>query len=142
MHCANEKQHEEATKTIAKLLPDNIDFYRTQIVAQAPAQRRSPSLPASALISHAAGGNTPIPTETKQAIYGSVSTADIAATIRAVLAENAEGSRIVLGPEDITFAIETEEKDRVKHLGTFDVDIRVKGAAEAVRRKVTVHAQE
>lgn len=142
MHSANEEQHEEATKTIAKLLPDNIDFYRTLIVAQAPVQKRSPSLPASALISHAAGGNKPIPTETKQAIYGSVSTADIAATIRAVLAEDAEGSRIVLGPEDIKFAIETEEKDRVKHIGTFDVDIRVKGAPEAVRRTITVRAQE
>lgn len=138
----NEKQHEQATKTIAKLLPDNIDFYRTPIVAQAPVQRRSPSLPASAQISHAAGGNKPKPTDTKQAIYGSVSTADIAANIRAVLAEDAEGSRIVLGPEDITFVTETEEKDRVKHLGTFEVDVRVKGAPEAVRRRITVHAQE
>jgi hypothetical protein len=90
----------------------------------------------------AAGGNQQVPAETKKAIYGSVSTADIASTIRAVLAEDAEGSRIVLGPEDITFAMETEEKDRVKHLGTFEVDIRVKGAPEAVRRKITVNAQE
>lgn len=75
-------------------------------------------------------------------IFGSVSTSDIASSIRAILAEDSEGSRLVLGPEDITFAVETEEKDRVKNLGTYEVHIRVKEGGEVVRRTVTVKAQE
>jgi hypothetical protein len=47
-----------------------------------------------------------------------------------------------LTPEDIDFISEGEERDRVKHLGTFEVDIRVKGATAAVRRTITVKAQE
>lgn len=136
-------QHEKATATIAKLLPKNIDFFRTPIVVDAaPTQKRSPSLPATSAISEAAGGNQPAVVDTKKSIYGSVSTSDIASSIRAILTEDSEGSRIVLGPEDITFAVEVEDKDRVKHLGTFEVDIRVKGSPSAVRRTIRVNSQE
>jgi ribosomal protein L9 len=75
-------------------------------------------------------------------IFGSVSTYDIATKIRTILARDTTGSRIVLGPEDITFAVESEESDRVKNLGTYEVHIKVKGADEAVRRTITVNAQE
>ncbi len=80
--------------------------------------------------------------EGKKAIFGSVSTADIAASIRGLLAEDAEGSRIVLGPEDISFAIATEESDRVKHLGQFDIDIKLKGSSKFVRRAINVVAED
>lgn len=142
MHRTNRDQHDKATATIAKLLPKNIDFHRTPIAAPAPPQRRSPSLPATSVLSEAAGGSQPKDAETKKVIYGSVSTSDIASSIKAILTEDNDGSRILLGPEDITFAVETEEKGRVKHLGTFEVDIRVKGAPNAVRRTITVKAQE
>ena len=80
-----------------------------------------------------------------EAIYGSVSTADIATSIKAVLAETKDGPRVVLAAEDITIqrmqGIDIGvEADRIKALGNFDVDIRVKGGT-AVRRIVSVQAQ-
>lgn len=136
-------KHDQATEKISKLLPGNIDFFRTPINANTtPVQKRSPSLPASAQLSEAAGGNKQAPAEDSKAIYGSVSTSDIAASIRAMLTEDPDAARIVLGPEDISFAVATEESDRVKRLGTFEVDIKVKGSPKAVRRKITVNAQQ
>lgn len=80
------------------------------------------------------------------AIYGSVSTADIAASIKAVLAMDEEGARVVLGPEDVTIVNSKQEEhgaeaDRIKALGVFDIEVRVKGG-EAVRRTVSVQPQE
>lgn len=70
-----------------------------------------------------------------------MSTADIAANIKALLAEDKDGSRVVLLPEDISFVEVLEEKDRVKHLGIFEIDITLKGAADVVRRAIKVTAQ-
>ena len=80
------------------------------------------------------------------AIYGSVSTADIAESIKAILAESEEGVRVVLSAEDIRIITDEgpapgAEADRIKALGDFDVDIQVKGG-EAVRRFLIVKAQE
>jgi len=80
------------------------------------------------------------------AIYGSVSTQDIASAIKAVLASDGEGIRVVVGAEDVTFVqrAETEgtgDTDRVKSLGEFEVSINVKGGS-TVTRTVKVHAQE
>ncbi|OBU01630.1 hypothetical protein VE01_00358 [Pseudogymnoascus verrucosus] len=135
---------EQAAATIAKLIPKNIDFYRSAIVPAAPAPKRSPSLPASSVLSEEAIGvkPEPAPLDPNASIFGSVSTSDIASSIRAILAEDKEGSRLVLGPEDITFAVETEEKGRVKNLGTYEVHIKIKGGEQAVRRTVTVKPQE
>ena len=80
------------------------------------------------------------------AIYGSVSTADIVESVKAVLAETEEGARVVLSAEDITIVTDEgpapgAEADRLKALGEFEVDIRVKGG-ELVRRFISVKAQE
>ena len=79
-------------------------------------------------------------------IYGSVSTADVSEAVKAVLAPHQEGARVVLVAEDITITGEGGEGSgiepgRIKALGTFTVDIRVKGG-ESVRRTIIVKAQE
>ena len=79
-------------------------------------------------------------------IYGSVSTADVSEAVKAILAQHEEGARVVLGSEDNTISGESEEGSgiepgRIKALGTFTVDIRVKGG-EPVRRTIIVKAQE
>ena len=121
-----------------KLIPQTIEFARAPIEApETPAQERSPSLrPLSAASTPGAAT-----VEGKKAIFGSVSTSDIAASIKELLAQDAEGSRIVLGPEDISFAIVTEESDRVKHLGQFEIDIQIKGSPKALRRTINVVAE-
>jgi hypothetical protein len=75
-------------------------------------------------------------------IYGSVSTSDIAANLKAILAEDEASSRVVLSAEDIQFVQETDDKDRVKHLGVFEIEIRVEGATDSVRRTIKVNAQD
>ena len=94
----------------------------------------------------------PKPTKPQLAtIFGSVSTADVAESIKAVLAETREGARVVIGPEDITIIqredMEKErqergiEGDRLKALGEFQVEVKVKGG-DPVLKTVSVRAQE
>ncbi|KAI9813721.1 MAG: hypothetical protein M1832_006094 [Thelocarpon impressellum] len=111
------------TQLLTTLLPDRLDFYRKPIGSSS-----SPSEPAS----------------TGTAIYGSVSTADILASVRALLAADAEGKRVVLSPEDISFATaEGRGGDRVKTVGAFDIALTIPGAPteQALRRRVVVHAE-
>jgi ribosomal protein L9 len=125
------------------LLPLNIDFYRPPIVSTQPTpQRHSPSIPSTSAVSVAAQEAARPKASQKTSIYGSVTTADIAENIRAVLVEDNVGARVVLTSEDITFVEEGEEKDRVKHLGVFEIDIRIKGAADNIRRTIKVNAQD
>jgi hypothetical protein len=105
-------------------------------------QRLSPSIPATSAVSVAAKEAAGLKSPQKTSIYGSVTTADVADNVRAILAEDDLGARVVLTPEDITFVEEGEEKDRVKHLGVFEIDIRIKGAIESIRRTIRVNAQE
>jgi ribosomal protein L9 len=137
-------QPERALKFLTLLTPANLDFYRTPIATPAPPpQRISPSIPASSAISAAAQAlqGTKEASTTKAGIYGSVTTADIAANLKAILAEDESGSKISFSAEDIAFVEETEEKDRVKHLGVFEIDIQLKGAPDVIRRTIKVNPQ-
>ncbi len=125
------------------LIPPNLDFYGTPItVADLPQKRISPSIRFNSVISAAAAEVKELEKTTKSGIYGSVSTADIAANLKAILAEDEDGMRVVLSPENISFVAETSEKDRVKHLGIFEVEIRVDGAPDAIRRTIRVNARD
>jgi hypothetical protein len=130
-------------KIVSKLLPQNINFYRAPIASTPPApQRHSPSIPAASAIS-AAAQEVARPNGPQEVnIYGSVTITDIAENLKAILAEDSEGRCVVLTPDDIVFISKGEEVDRVKHLGTFEIDIKVKGATSAVRRTITIKAQE
>ncbi|TGO84727.1 hypothetical protein BPOR_0473g00110 [Botrytis porri] len=133
---------ERSTAILSDLIPPYIDFFETAItVAPLPVKKVSPSLASSSSISAAASKNS-IGKPERVPIYGSVSTADIAAKMKTILSQDSEGKRVVFGPEDIKFVQETEEKDRVKHLGIFEVDIQLKGAPEAVRRSIKINAQD
>jgi hypothetical protein len=73
-------------------------------------------------------------------LIGSVSTADIAANLKAILWEDVDGARVVLSPEDISFVEQLDDRDRVKHLGLYTIDIRL-SPTETVRRTIQVKAQ-
>ncbi len=47
----------------------------------------------------------------------------------------------MISPAEISFVQETEDKDRVKQLGVFEIEIRLNGAADSVRRTIKVNAQ-
>ena len=136
-------QPEQAASIVAKVIPANIEFYRTPMPPQTPPKKISPSLASSSALSAAAENAKR--DSMKMAIYGSVSTADILATMKAILCEDTEGSLVILTPENISFAHETapEDNDRVKHLGSFTIEIRLgPSEAERVRRSITVRAQQ
>lgn len=65
-----------------------------------------------------------------KAIFGSVSTADVLASIKTALTSDPEAIRIPLEARSIRFI--GEETDRVKQLGEFEVEIAVPGASELV----------
>ena len=131
---------------MAALLPPNLDFHRALIpAAPTPAPKRiSPSLSRQSTISAAAAASAGIDTKQpdKKSFFGSVSTADIAGNIKAILAEDKEGKRVVFAPEDISFVVESEDKDRVKHFGVYEIDIKIKGAPDSIRRTIQIREQE
>lgn len=112
-----------------------MDFYRTLITPVKAAPKVSSSVAAKAVISITKGKKAE-PTS----IEGSVSTTDIAVNFMATLAQAKEGQQIKLWPEDIVFVNEKEGK-AIEHLGSFEVDIKIKGATKAIRRTINVKAQ-
>jgi hypothetical protein len=74
------------------------------------------------------------------AIYGSVSTADVVQTIRGALAHNDEASRVILNEADVQFLSGHEEDDasRVKQLGVFKIQIQLPGSAESILRNIRI----
>ena len=131
---------------MAAVIPPEMIFYRTPIAAQEPdALPKSPKLVRSPNIKTIL---QPLarPDAKITRIYGSVSTVDISDHVKSILTKHEEGVRIVLGPEDVLIAEEGEddngiEPGRIKALGQFSVDIRVKGG-EAIKRTVIVKVQE
>lgn len=108
---------------LSDTIPSFVNFYRTPIVASETAKPSSSTEPA-------ASSNN---------IYGSVSTADVATNLKALLASTVVAGKIVLAEDDITFtSIGDAQSDRVKQLGTFNIEIKVKGYNEAIRRQVRV----
>jgi len=104
---------------LGRLLPPRLDFSREVIDSGSKDQDTS---------SASAGS---------QALFGSVSAADVAAIIRQNLSQNLEASMISVAEEDVRF-VGVKESDRVKHIGEYQIEVRVKGSDEAVKRAVRV----
>lgn len=150
---------QRASEIIEASLPPSLIFYRTPISAPEPEApiHQPPSRSRRATSSAAAeleAASVPLPKPSQPqliTIFGSVSTADMADSIKAVLAEKSGGARVVIGAEDIAIVQDEDDElghqdkgiegDRLKALGDFQVAIRVKGG-EAVVRTVSVKAQE
>lgn len=133
-------------------LPSHMIFYRSPIIDPEPEIPESPTpkraaSPAAAVLDAASEPLKP-PKPPLATIYGSVSTADVVESMRAMLSRTEEGARVVLAAEDIKIlvpdGVEPQdigiEGDRLKALGEFQVEARVKGG-EAVVRTVSVRAQ-
>ena len=153
------RQSQRATEIMESLLPSHLIFYRTPISTPEedtpelpPSRPRRAASPTAAELD-AASESLPKPPKPQLAtIFGSVSTADVADSFKAVLDQTEEGSRIVLGAEDIRFLEKEQHKDsesqetgiegdRIKALGDFQVEARVKGG-DTVKRRVSVRAQD
>ena len=143
----------KATQLIETYVPEHLEFYRPVIsTSDTEAAESSPLRRNSSAAVDLAEGSEPLPKPQSIAIYGSVSTADIVAKIKALMtlkgdsAESVEAARVVLSPEDIRIEREDglqvgEERDRIKTLGNFTIYILVKGG-EVVQRILKVKALE
>ena len=99
-----------------------MDFHRTPIAQGAPLSEKLDG-----------------PPDPPKEIFGSVSSNDVAQTIKNLLAVDPRASRIPIQADDISFDTDqAEEGRRVKQLGTFDISIRVDD--QAVKRTVRVMA--
>ncbi|KAL8667342.1 MAG: hypothetical protein Q9168_007291 [Polycauliona sp. 1 TL-2023] len=136
------------SEIIEAQVPSEIIFYRVPIAVPEP--EPAPPKPLGNSI-NAIGGDVPDPKPpvsepTVTRIFGSVSSADIVDSIKAVLGESAEGARVVLVPEDIKIDEPANEDlgieaDRLKALGQYKIEIRVKGV-DSIRRQAIIRAQE
>lgn len=123
-------------------VPNTIDFYRQRIEHEKePKERYGASGAADILTAAAMGSKAKAHAD---AIYGSVSTADLVSTIRGALAHNDEAARVILNEADVTFVTGHEEGDasRVKQLGVFKVEIQIPGSAEPLVRNIRIRAKE
>jgi ribosomal protein L9 len=133
----NWNQPQRSLDLLAVLLPSKLEFFRP--VIEVTEQEQNKNLPKEITdILHQSGVAGPV------AIYGSVSTTDIANNIKDYVAYNDEASRVTLSDNDIRFVglSELEETTRVKHLGEYEIEISIKGTEGRVKRKVLVIAQE
>lgn len=133
-------QPEDLVNVLDQLLPTHIDFYRTPITLPQSAETTSSSVPATSDAPFPAKDGPDSSSTQPISIYGSVSTSDIVANVRALLVEDPRGAAVVLEAGDVHFVEKTEE-NLVRHLGTFEVEIKLKGAMTPVRRIIRVNVQ-
>lgn len=140
-----------AFERLAQFLPPHFDFYRVPIsdTFDPPGSPGSPGMSdertASPNVadaqSHALQSNS---LQSSTSIYGSVGTMDIAIAIKALLAESDLAGTVVIEANQIRFVrkqTEGGDVDRVKMLGEYEIEVKVKGHGEAMRRKVRVLAE-
>jgi len=138
---ANKKQPQRSMELLDTFVPPTIDFYRQRIEQESqPRSRMGASGAADILTAVAMSKAKSAP----DAIYGSVSSADLVSTIRGALAHNDEAARVILNEADVKFLSGHEEGDpsRVKQLGTFKAEIRLPGTQEALVRNIRIRAKE
>lgn len=143
-------QPQDASKLMSSVLPEDLVFYRIPIPNQEREMSDGESQPPQSREHSSDTGLTPDLVNKRQAhpvpIYGSVSTTDIAEQVKSILCETEEGARLVLGAEDIIILNDgggevNEEAGRLKGLGDFPIEIRVKNG-DAVRKTVRVIARD
>ncbi|KAF1978609.1 hypothetical protein BU23DRAFT_550025 [Bimuria novae-zelandiae CBS 107.79] len=133
---------ERSMELIDTFVPPTIDFARQVIEQDEVETKRYGASNAADILNAAMSASKPKPAE--NAIYGSVSIADVVTTIKSALAHNDEAARVILNEDDVSFVTghEADDASRVKQLGTFKVEIKLPGAEEPLTRQVRVRAKE
>ncbi|KAH7400663.1 hypothetical protein DE146DRAFT_653595 [Phaeosphaeria sp. MPI-PUGE-AT-0046c] len=129
---------ERSAELIDTFVPNTIDFYRQRIEQDSQSRQQVGASGAADVLTAAAMASRP--KASVNAIYGSVSTAEIVQTIRGALAHNDEAARVILNEADVAFVTghEGEDTSRVKQLGVFQIGIRVPGTEEPLVRNIRV----
>jgi hypothetical protein len=142
---------ERSIQLLDIFVPKTLDFYRQPIPEETKEPEQEPVEDAfgrgaaAELFAARQKRDEKIKAKEPAGIYGSVSTHDILAAVRAAMENNDESARVLITEADLKFVnagSEVEEAGRVKHVGSFSVEIMIKGAEAGLRRTVRVHAQE
>ncbi|THW51962.1 hypothetical protein D6D21_01226 [Aureobasidium pullulans] len=140
-----------STELLAMLLPPVMEFRRrahaptvpTTPETPAPVKRERPFSSAAAdLLAAQTAAPSKASSSSATSIYGAIYPADVVSRITHILSENQEASRIVLGTDDVKFvnllSQEAADADKIRHLGDFKIEVRVKGGEVPVERLVRV----
>lgn len=141
---------ERSMELVELFVPPRLEFYRQPIVEEKepekPAPERTQYGGAAGDLLAARTPQTAKSKEKPQAIYGSVSAHDVLVAMRAVMAGNDEAARVILQESDIQLIdlqqAEGSEAGRLKHIGDFVMEIKVKGVEKAIQRTVRINPQE
>ena len=141
---------ERSIQLLDIFVPKTLDFYRQPIAEETkpesePVEDAFGRGAAAELFAARQKRDEKLKAKEPTGIYGSVSTQDVLAAVRAAMENNDESARVLITEADIKFVnagTEVEEAGRVKHVGSFSVEIMIKGAEAGLRRTVRVHAQE
>lgn len=140
MKRSNVEQPEAAFKALSAAIPPRLDFYRAVISSSETSQESERDEAKAAQ----ASGNT-VESKLPTNIYGSVSSTDVVTAVRAILQQMNLAGSIVLEDSDIKFVragTGEDAADRVKQIGEYVAEIKVKGHDEAISRKVRVLAED
>ena len=141
---------ERSSELVEIFVPPRLEFYRQPILEdkkpETPdAEQKKPQFKGAAgdlLAARASKAEAEKEKARLQAIYGSVSTQDVLNAVRAVMANNDEAARVVLHESDIQFVglpdVEDSEAGKLKHIGEFTMEIKVKGFDKVVKKAVKI----
>ncbi|KAI9716068.1 MAG: hypothetical protein M1828_000479 [Chrysothrix sp. TS-e1954] len=137
---------DRAFKLLDETLPPTIEFHRRPIEPLETRRRRDSQDSDVREAQTIAPSSEVSPRQVADNIYGSVTISDITNSIRALLdAKQLSGLLINLPDEDISFVElgETNERaDKIKKLGDYTYEIKIKGQDEVLRRSVRVLAED
>jgi hypothetical protein len=135
-----ELSQERSRELIEIFIPKRLDFPRTAIAGNKPEDQRSAFSAGAELLAARTGG---VGVNDKLApIYGSVTLHDVAVVMRAAMDTNDEARRVVINQDDLTFidlpASSEADADRIKNIGDFVVELKLKNMTEPVVRTIRV----
>lgn len=141
---------ERSSELVEIFVPPRLEFYRQPIVEEkepeeTTAEKKRPQFKGAAgdlLAARASSAEAEKKKDKLQAIYGSVSIQDVLNAIRAMMANNDEAARVVLHENDIHFVglpeVEDAEAGKLKHIGEFTFEVRMKGSDKVVKKTVKI----
>jgi hypothetical protein len=121
-------------------IPKRIDFRRTAIAGDRPDPQRAGFSAGADLLAARTGG---VGINDKLSpIYGSVTLHDVAVEMRNAMDTNDEARRVIINQDDLTFvglpASSEADADRIKHIGDFTVELKLKNMTQPVTRTIRV----
>ena len=141
---------ERSGELVELFVGPRLEFYRQPIIEEKAVAKEiktaEPVIEGTGAVADLMAARRPASRSGPTPVYGSVSPLDVLQAVRATMARNDEAARVVLHEEDIAFVdlpeTEHSEAGKVKHIGDFTVEIKVRGVDAVMKRTVRIIPQE